>query len=228
MTTCIWCHQMMIHSFNLKWFFSLKPIEPYLLCATCKQQLNSLSEVNCCKGCGKAFDKSTLCEECQQWKERYPHQTIENEALYQYNDFLKEWMKQYKFQGVFHLRMLFADELKKQIKKYRHYLIVPIPISEERLKERGYNQVSALLDAAQIAYTPLLKKAIDSDRQSTKSKKQRLNTLQPFYVEETEKVTGQTILIVDDIYTTGMTLHHAFQCLDGLGAKKIKTLTLAR
>ncbi|MGY3777208.1 ComF family protein [Isobaculum melis] len=230
MTTCLWCQQPMIHVLDLKWFFSLKPIAPYLVCATCQKQVSKLSEVTCCSGCGQAASSTALCKECQVWQEKYPHHFLSHQALYQYNDFFKEWMKQYKFQGIFHLRMMFAEDLRKQLKKYHHYTIVPIPISEERLQERGYNQVSALLDAAKMPYTPLLKKEVHSERQSSKSKKQRLETQQPFCVRQelVQQIEGQAILIVDDIYTTGSTLRHAYQCLDELGVKVIKTLTLAR
>ena len=57
--------------------------------------------------------------------------------------------------------------MKAELKKYKGYTIVPIPLSDARKKKRGFNQVTAILESAGIPYQDLLKKK-DTKAQITK------------------------------------------------------------
>ena len=73
---------------------------------------------------------------------------------------MKEYFQRYKFQGDQLLACLFAEEMKAELKKYKGYTIVPIPLSDERKEKRGFNQVTAILEYAGIHYQDLLRKRI--------------------------------------------------------------------
>lgn len=67
---------------------------------------------------------------------------------------------------------------------------------------------------------------IHGEKQSKKSREERIHLKQVFKVNQ--DVSGKVILLIDDIYTTGSTLHHAAHALMEAGAKSVSSFTLAR
>lgn len=122
-------------------------------------------------------------------------------------------------------------------KNFTNPLLVPIPLSEKRFKERGYNQ-SELLAKELIAKdgsnsftlaTDVLYKTKDTKHQAEiKDRKDRLVNLKDcFTVKNAEKILKRNIILIDDVTTTGATLKEAKKVLKLAGAKKILTLTIA-
>ncbi|WP_246188317.1 ComF family protein [Metabacillus lacus] len=151
-----------------------------------------------------------------------------NVSLFSYTPFMKEVLSTYKFRGDAELAKIFQPLM---VKAYQQHfsslkpLLLPIPLSPQRLYERGYNQ-SELLIAPLLrnsTSSPLIR--ISSEKQSKKTKKERMQVL-PF------KLSGQIpqrpILLIDDIYTTGATLHHTAKLLRDNGASEVYSLTLIR
>ena len=151
---------------------------------------------------------------------------VEHEALYRYNTAMKDYFKRYKFEGDRLLGMVFAYDIKKALKKYKSYTIIPTPISHEKKKERGFNQVSTILDFAEIKYNSLFQKE-DTLAQSKKTREERLKTSQHFQLKG-EVSKKQKYLIFDDIYTTGKTIELMKRLLIEKGVKEIKTFSIAR
>ena len=113
-------------------------------------------------------------------------------------------------------------------------LIVPIPLSTERLEERGFNQASEMaypvskLNNIRFADDCLIR-VRDTKRQSEITDKNlRANNVSgAFGVSECWDVTGMTVIIVDDVATTGATLHEAAAALYKAGASKVLCIALA-
>ena len=112
-------------------------------------------------------------------------------------------------------------------------VLVPLPLSTQRLQERGYNQALLLaraLDPAKAASDVLLR-ILHTPPQSTLARKDRLHSLQhafavhPFNVAQ---VRGKRVVLVDDVMTTGASLHAASSVLRQAGACQITALVLAR
>ena len=121
---------------------------------------------------------------------------------------------------------VFASDLKKALKKYKSYTIIPTPISHEKRQERGFNQVSTILDFAEIKYSSVFQKE-DTLAQSKKTREERLKTSQHFQLKG--EISGkQKYLIFDDIYTTGKTIELMKRLLIEKGVKEIKTFSIAR
>ncbi|MGT2888254.1 ComF family protein [Streptococcus didelphis] len=193
------------------------------ICKSCTLGFEK-NEGQSCPCCNKG-DKEEVCSDCREWERK--GYRVSHKAIYRYNPKMKEYFSLYKFQGDYVLREVFANELKKVIKSdYQGYSIIVVPLSCQRQKERGFNQVTAILESAKIEYQDVLGKK-NVERQSLKSKKERQATLNPFYIKEGSPVFKK-VLIVDDIYTTGTTIWYIYSILQAHGSKDIKSLSLAR
>ncbi len=115
-------------------------------------------------------------------------------------------------------------------------LIIPIPLSKKREKERGYNQSEILCKKLSFIdpmsfklYTNVLYKPFDTKQQTkTRSRSERKNNLRGcFAVKHQEKIKGRNIILIDDIVTTGATISEARKVLKRFGARKIVAFTVA-
>ncbi|WP_235183945.1 ComF family protein [Exiguobacterium undae] len=143
--------------------------------------------------------------------------------LFLYHPPAKAFMRRYKFLGDTALLDVFQTELKKV--KVKQDWIVPIPLSPERLRDRRFNQAE-LIGRMMRGRIRLVLERTDGPALSQLSRQQRLDRDNPFHV--TESVAGKTILLVDDVYTTGITLRQAASRLREAGAKEISAVTLFR
>lgn len=192
------------------------------ICSSCQASFKEIAELHC-PSCYKS-GTSDICSDCRHWQARGKH--IDHRAIFQYNPAMADYFSKYKFQGDYLLRQLFAQQIKAALSAYSDYTLVPIPLSPERLEERGFNQVMGLLDAAGLPYKELLGK-IDSQKQSSKSREERLDAEQVFYLLEEDELP-EKIILVDDIYTTGATIQLAVGLFMKTGQKEIKTFSLSR
>lgn len=147
-------------------------------------------------------------------------------AIYRYEENMKDYFSRYKFMGDYCLRKTFQKDIKNNLKPFfkKGYTIVPVPLSEERLVERGFNQVEGLIEG--IPYQDIFEKR-DIKKQSSKTRKERLSQDNAFCLKKGIDVPDK-IIIVDDIYTTGSTLYHMVQLLEAIGIKEVLTFSLAR
>ncbi|MFR4286545.1 MAG: ComF family protein [Enterococcus italicus] len=223
---CSNCRQPIIR--NLTILECLLPIRSSAeLCLDCQRKFQKIAFTHC-PMCSRSQDSSNVCLDCQAWLRVYPKINLQHTALYQYNQGMKEWMHRFKFLGDIQLAGTFSKDLRKAILRQKVDIICPIPLAEERKNMRGYNQVEELLKAANIPYQLLLAKNENVSPQSEKNRVERLNMVQPFHLAKEINSGVRTLLIVDDVYTTGRTILHATSCFWTYPKIKIITLTLAR
>ncbi|EAF5658649.1 ComF family protein [Listeria innocua] len=218
MINCLLCLQPVKQaaSWESSWLFS----EEVLCCTNCLVGFEKLTGP-LCNMCSKE-SSDEFCKDCQ-GRELYLNR---NRSLYQYNDFAKEYMKRFKFQGDYIIGAIFQKELKKYFAASK-MTIVPIPVSGARKLERGFNQTTAILKQSDLRYQEFLAKK-HSEKQSKKTKRERLETEQVFYLSEEIGSSEKEIILFDDIYTTGSTLNLAAQVLKESGVKKVSSLTIFR
>ena len=112
-------------------------------------------------------------------------------------------------------------------------LVVPVPLHLSRLRKRGFNQASLLCEVLEkkgyaVAHDLLLRRR-NTDSQAGLSRKARLKNVQgAFEVKEKRLVKGRTILLVDDVLTTGSTLSACGRVLRSAGAESVSALAFAR
>jgi competence protein ComFC len=187
-------------------------------CRTCDRPLNNLNP---------KFKVQDQCLDCVRWEKESEWAGVleKNHSLFTYNDFAQEVIARFKFRGDYVLAHAFAPLIKNKLQSLTFDAIVPIPLSEERLYDRGFNQSEALIGTCQLEPAHLLSRT-HTEKQSKKSRSERIHLSQVFQVQG--EATAKHILLIDDIYTTGSTLRHAAKQLKEAGAKTITSLTLAR
>lgn len=115
------------------------------------------------------------------------------------------------------------------------YTVVPIPLSAKRYEKRGYNQAELLakeLSEQSLSFTletNVLYKIKDTETQvSVRDRAKRLQNIRgSFAVKNPERIRGKTVLVIDDIITTGATIEEARKVLLKAGARLVYGVTAA-
>ena len=218
---CLLCGQTMKTVLTFSSLLLLRTDDSYL-CSDCDFTFERIGEEHC-PNCMK-IGLSTKCQDCQFWCKEGVE--VSHRAIFTYNQAMKDFFSRYKFDGDFLLRKIFASFLSEELKKYKEYQFVVIPLSSERLLDRGFNQVEGLVDAAGVAYLDLLDKR-EERASSSKSRSERLGTVLPFFIKSGVTIPKK-ILLIDDIYTTGTTINRVKKLLEEAGAEDVKTFSLVR
>ena len=192
------------------------------LCLDCDSTFERIGE-EYCPNCMKT-GLSMKCQDCQFWCKEGVE--VSHRAIFTYNQAMKDFFSRYKFDGDFLLRKVFSSFLSEELKKYKEYQFVVIPLSKKRYADRGFNQVEGLVEAAGFKYLDLLDKR-EERASSSKSRSERLATELPFSIKS-EVTIPKKILLIDDIYTTGTTINRVKRLLEEAGAEDVKTFSLVR
>ena len=218
---CLLCGQTMKALLTFSSLLLLRNDDSYL-CSDCDSTFERIGE-EYCPNCMK-IGLSTKCQDCQFWCKEGVEAS--HRAIFTYNQAMKDFFSRYKFDGDFLLRKVFASFLSEELKKYKEYQFVVIPLSPERLLERGFNQVEGLVEAAGFSFQDLLGKR-EETASSSKNRSERLATEIPFFIK-TEAPLPKKILLIDDIYTTGATVNRVKRLFEEAGALDVKTFSLVR
>ncbi|MEG0254470.1 MAG: phosphoribosyltransferase family protein [Vagococcus sp.] len=232
---CRFCQTDYSESLQLNDIFSFKRLVRNNCCCDCYAELNFIdfkTEI-VCQYCRKVLVKNeSCCQDCQIWEETLADFKLNHRYLCEHNEKMSELFKNYKFLGDIRMRDVLAKEIYEQLKPFENkgFIIVPIPLAENRLHHRGFNQVETFLENSNILYDRLLIKRKNVKSQSEKSREDRLSMKQPFKVPKKmrKKIKGEKLLIVDDVYTTGRTILHAYDCLNVYHPREICSFSLSR
>ncbi|KJQ58162.1 ComF family protein [Streptococcus cristatus] len=221
MRNCLLCSQAVEENRTFSSLILLQK-EQNIICKNCRAGFEAISSIHCPR-CWKEGE-TEVCSDCQIWEAQ--GYLVKHQACFLYNDLMKDFFSKYKFQGDYLLRFVFAEVLKKSLRNFKEYTLVPIPVSPEKHQSRGFNQVEGFLQAAGLPYKQLLEKE-DMIAQSSKNREERLNSQQCFTLAK-DVLLPEKILLIDDVYTTGKTLQLARELLLEAGVKEVLTFSLAR
>jgi ComF family protein len=159
-----------------------------------------------------------------------------------YDGVLKELIHQFKYKEKKYLAnplgKLLVDFVGKYLKEERFDYIVPIPLNKTRQKKRGYNQAELLARVLGEAVdrpilTHLVKRRKKTKPQFGLNRDERFENLSgAFEISESGKedvvaIAGKTILLLDDLATTGATLDECAKALKKAGVNEVYGLVLA-
>ena len=153
-----------------------------------------------------------------------------------YKDGVKTAIKDLKFRSKYEnaalLSHLMINCIKNNSEAMHADVITCVPLSKSSLLKRGFNQTELLAKpistALGIKYAPdLLTKVRETKRQSSLTTlSERAENIAGAY-KCNAKLDGKTVLLADDVYTSGMTMYHCSNELLRCGAKKVIALTCA-
>jgi ComF family protein len=158
-------------------------------------------------------------------------------ALGAYEGSLQEAIHRWKYEGKTYLTPFFAQWMTEALNRYwdadSFDLLIPVPLHPRRLRERGFNQILLLIKEISsrtgIPYgkTILQKKKPTLPQVSLSGIERERGIRGAFHVLRTEGLMGRSVLLVDDVYTTGATVNECSKVLRRGGAERVDVLTLA-
>lgn len=159
--------------------------------------------------------------------------------LFHYQGEIRNKLIDLKFNDKPYLAKTFINFLIKNrkicgfLKKYD--IIMPVPMYIKKKNQRGYNQAELIAKclANKIGIKQyeddILLKVLDTKKQSSLNKQERMqNLIGAYKIQKTETIQNKSILLVDDILTTGSTANECCKMLKQIGAKNICVLTIAK
>lgn len=201
------------------------------ICLGCMDKLQLLTPPWCMK-CGKKLEnEGEFCRDCKEKQHIYTR----GRALYEYRSVASSVYRM-KYGGRQEYASYFGEEMATYLKDFIQQIqpdgIVPIPLHKRRLCTRGYNQAALLARAlGESMSIPVYEKMLVRTKNTKPLKLQnpieRQNNLKKAFIIGENDVKLKTILIVDDIYTTGSTINEAARVLRQQGVEEIYFVTLA-
>ena len=135
---------------------------------------------------------------------------------------------------------ILADSLLEEISElgllehFKNPILVPLPLSPQRRRERGFNQCELILDevkkrspGVEISYSALRKVKNTKPQTSFTKKKDRLENLRGAFAANAPEIDGRNIILFDDVATTGRTLDEARRTLLEAGARDVIAYAIA-
>ena len=199
-----------------------------------------------CLSCGKRG--TFLCDSCLSGSPAAERECAE--WIFPIFDYrhppIKKSVHMLKYKGRKQLAKIFADSMHARIleelsdlsimQNFRDPLLIPIPLSFSRYRERGFNQAEIIckelvkLGAENfiLVKNVLFRKDSAKHQAHIENRAERLrNIIGSFYTKNENLIKGRNIILIDDVITTGATLTEAKKILKNAGARKIIAVTCA-
>ena len=215
----------------------VRPIVPFgpkkteLICPGCKNKLVPIGE-QVCFYCGKPLpEEEELCSGCRKERPLYKR----GRALYSY-DSAAASIYRFKYGGKREYAIFFGREMARELEDFICRVnpdgLVPVPLSDRRLRTRGYNQAALLAEeigrrTGIPVYSRLVRRIRDTKPQKGLNAKERQNNLKKAFKIAQNDVKLSTIIIIDDIYTTGSTVNAVAKVLLEVGVREVYYMALA-
>ena len=214
-----------------------------IICAGCREQFE-LIEPPCCVRCGKPLPESaaaaTVCGQCRQ----NPPQFDGARAIGLHTATLREAVLRFKFARRQRLVEPLAELLAGRVGMeqtdpgglpWRSLTgVVPVVLHPRRRNWRGFDQdVLLSRQLARLTDLPCREQVLVRSKDTAPQigltpTQRRTNMKDAFAVPQPEAVAGESLLLIDDVYTTGSTLNEAAKVLHRAGAKSVWALTITR
>jgi ComF family protein len=195
-----------------------------ILCAACDADLPRLGPLLCPR-CALESPGGALCGRCLAHGPAFDA----TQALLAYEFPADALVQALKFRGELALAPLLGGLLAERVRAERPDVVVPVPLSVERLRRRGYNQA---LEIARHVRRELLAPALcertrDAPPQTELPYAERRRNVRGAF-RCTRALVGATVAVVDDVMTTGATLDEMAKTLKRAGATRVVNWIVAR
>ena len=208
-----------------------------IVCRNCLSGLESWV-FSFCLRCGRfipSCDESIRCEWCQ----KLPLPYSLHRSCGPYRDRLKDVILLLKFHGCAPLAEDLAAYACKSVVPQDVLwnnvdMVVPVPLHKKKRKRRGYNQsglfARALSRRMDLPFKDNVLRKIHYGRPQMllEAEERRKNVRNEYFLNKPVSINGKTLLLVDDVFTTGATVGECSRVLLKGGAKEVRVLTLAQ
>jgi competence protein ComFC len=204
----------------------------FILCPECIDSFSSVEEETSCPICGMPVGIRKVCGRCIDEKNLF------QEGLFgfYYENRLRDAIHSFKFSGRKDVGRHLIALVEKKITSFsaKFDCIIPLPVTEKRLRERGFNQSFILAEEiSRITSKPIhhsiLYKTKETKDQYTLSKDERKKNIRgAFALANNTNLKGKKALLVDDLYTTGQTAREATKILYRGKTESVFFFALAR
>ena len=204
-----------------------------VLCKACLDSFRPVDGIEACPVCGRWTGSAVECGAC-----------IVNPAPFERGSFgyvfegpVREALHAFKFRGRKDVGRALVRTLEERIVLMASDfdVIVPLPVTEKRLKSRGFNQSFIVseeisrITGKPIDYNTLRKTRETRDQYTLPREERKRNLVRAFSIEGSgEALGGRRVLLVDDLYTTGNTAREASKTMARAKTKAILFFALAR
>lgn len=209
----------------------LLPEEPWI-CEKCVEKLHPITE-NRCVICGKPVpEQEERCRDCQ----KREHYFDRARAPYGYHGQMEQSLMRFKYGGRMEYAGFYAHAICRYeidfIRQIRPEVLIPVPVHPARMRKRGYNQAHLiakhLSQELQIAEEiHLVKRVRNTKAQKDLNPEERRKNLEHAFALTGKEQPYRTILLVDDIYTTGSTADALAKLLKQHGARQVSIVSAA-
>jgi len=208
-------------------------LEGEWICTACLDNLTAQKN-QICIGCGQASAGGCVCESCKKdW-------LLDGILLiFDYdNKVLQKAIKGLKYKHAHDIarclsKVLFNFFSKQKISN-KDILIIPVPLHKKRLRERGFNQAELLCQEFVKMGSPmarsgtLVRNKYTKPQAKLKEKARKKNIVDAFTCSDPKAIRDKTVILVDDVITTGSTLNECARVLKNAGAREVWGLALAK
>lgn len=211
-----------------------RPVSPpgELACFSCQDTVRPIAAPYCVR-CGKPLSQNDpeYCSDCR----KRPHVFRQGCAVYPYRD-VSGAIYRFKFENRAEYADWFGREMAIRIRdrfgRDRIDLLIPVPSSAERVRERGYNQAELLCRAVSresgiLLRTDVLERVTNTPYLRGMDAAGRREKLKNAFLVYGNDVESKRIMLIDDIYTTGSTMDACASQLYHAGASDVLFCTLA-
>jgi competence protein ComFC len=207
--------------------------EGAMLCDACLASFSYVDAKIACPICGRIVGTPAECGECITGPKRYFTQA--HFGFYFKGPF-REALHSFKFEGRKDVGRALVGLIDEKVRSIAADidLIVPLPVTEKRLRNRGFNQSFIISEeiskrtGKKVDFSTLLKVKETKDQYTLSKEDRKRNVKGAFAVTERTGFRKRKLLLVDDLYTTGSTAREASAVLFRSGAENITLFSLAR
>lgn len=202
------------------------------LCHSCWSNIRWITKPNCTvcyRELGFFNLESSICPKCEDRKTFLD--SICSPMIY--NNHSKDLILKFKNFNRIEIAEWILSPIKNHLPNVPFDYIVPVPLHNLKLIWRGYNQAAQLAkiisSAEKIPYSDLLRKTRFTKSQGLFNKNKRIdNVKNSFSVKSKFNLVNKTVLLVDDVYTTGSTMEECARILKKSGVSQVFGISMAK
>jgi len=200
------------------------------ICQQCRESLSFISPPVCPK-CGKPQSEARLCSACVNWDSAI--NSIRSPFIF--DGVIRQAIHELKYRNLRALAPLMAQLLYEYFRtnSLPGDVILPVPLHKKRLRERGYNQSLLIarelgkLTGIPVDVHSLVKNSHTTPQARTASVEERRENVAGAFSCTGDNLKGKSIILIDDVTTSGATLDACAASLKAAGAASVRGLVMA-